>query len=133
MTAGTNAGGQLVLSTITYSRLPVTVSFGYDLNGNLTNDGQRAFEYDDANRLAAVTVSNAWRTEFVYDGLGRRRVARDYAWQGQWAKTNETRYVCDGYVPMQERDTNGTVLVTYTRGMDIGETATNSMADATYF
>jgi RHS repeat-associated protein len=117
--------GQLVLSTITQTRLPVAVSFAYDLNGNLLTDGQRFFEWDDANQLAAVTVSNAWRSEFQYDGLGRRRVVRDYNWQsaiGNWQLTNEVRYVCDGYLPMQERDANNTVRVTYIRGLDLSGT-----------
>ena len=37
---GEQCGGALVVSTITSNRLPVTVSFGYDLNGNLVSDGQ---------------------------------------------------------------------------------------------
>jgi len=49
------------------------VSYTYDANGNLLNDGQRYFSYDDENQLTSVTVSNAWRSEFVYDGLLRRR------------------------------------------------------------
>ena len=28
-------------------------------------------------------------------------------------------YVCDGYLPVQERDASGNVLVTYTRGLDL--------------
>src|SRR5262249_5193641 len=45
-----NGSGQ----TLTQSRtanLPSSVSFYYDSNGNLTNDGSRVFEYDDADRL----------------------------------------------------------------------------------
>ena len=117
--------GALVLSTITSNRLPVTVDFGYDLNGNLLSDGQRVFEYDDANQLTAVTVSNSYRTEFAYDGLSRRRIVRDYTWSsaiGNWQLASTTRYVCDGYLPIQERDASGNVLVTYTRGLDLSGT-----------
>ena len=39
--------------------LPASVSFAYDANGNLLNDGRRYFEYDPENQLTAVTVSNA--------------------------------------------------------------------------
>ena len=125
VTAGSNAAGALVVSTITSNRLPVMVNFGYDLNGNLTGDGQRVFDYDDANRLISVTVSNSYRTEFVYDGLGRRRIVRDFTWAsaiGNWQSASETRYVCDGYLPVQERNGNNTVLVTYTRGLDLSGT-----------
>ena len=34
-------------------------------------------------------------------------------------QTNEVRYIYDGYNVIQERDTNNTVLVTYTRGLDL--------------
>jgi YD repeat-containing protein len=102
-----------------YVNLPASVSFAYDANGNLLNDGRRYFEYDPENQLTAVTVSNAWRSEFVYDGLMRRRVRKEYTWSGGWVKTNEVRYVYDGRVVIEERDANNLPLVTYTRGLDL--------------
>jgi RHS repeat-associated protein len=111
---GTNATNSLTIY------LPGTSTLLYDSNGNLTNDGTRSFAYDAENRLVTNWVTSAWQTEFVYDGLGRRRVARDSGWQnGQWVKTNETRYVYDGYLAIQERDSNNAVKVTYTRGLDL--------------
>jgi YD repeat-containing protein len=45
----------------------------YDLNGNLTNDGSGiTYEYDAVNRTVAINRGTTNRTEFVYDGLGRR-------------------------------------------------------------
>ena len=100
--------------------LPATVSFQYDGNGNLTSDGTRVFNYDAENQLTNVFASNQWRVGFVYDGLNRRRITRDYTWQsGAWAETNEIRYVCDGMLVLQERNSNNTPLVTYTRGLDL--------------
>ena len=123
VTTGSNAAGVLVLSTISLNRLPVTVSFGYDLNGNMLTDGQRVLEYDDGNRLTAVSVSNLNRTEFMYDGLGRRRIVREYTWSsGNGQLANKIGYICDGYLPIQERDANNNVLVTYTRGLDLSGT-----------
>ena len=123
VTTGSNSSGALVLSTITSNRLPVTVNFAYDLNGNMLADGQRVLEYDDANRLTAVTASNLYRTEFVYDGLSRRRIVRDYNWSsGNWQLASQIGYICDGYLPMQERDASGNVLVTYTCGPDLSGT-----------
>jgi RHS repeat-associated protein len=104
----------------TVSYLPATNSLLFDLNGNLTNDGTKSFFYDAENQLTNITVAGAWKSEFVYDGLNRRRIALDYTWTGSaWSKTNEVRYVYDGMLPIQERDANNNVLVTYTRGLDM--------------
>ncbi|MCE9552376.1 MAG: hypothetical protein K8T91_03240, partial [Planctomycetes bacterium] len=51
------------------------VPFTYDLNGNLTNDGTRTYEWDALNRLKKVykTPSSAVLiAEYTYDALGRR-------------------------------------------------------------
>jgi len=39
--------------------LPAPVAYIYDLNGNLTSDGTRGFEYDDENELIRVPVTNS--------------------------------------------------------------------------
>ncbi len=45
----------------------------YDANGNLTNDGGKTYEWDAANRLTRIDYTDTgFRTEFAYDGLGRR-------------------------------------------------------------
>ncbi len=113
---GTNATNALTVS------LSNSVSFQYDGNGNLTSDGTRTFIYDFENQLTNVFVSNAWRVDFVYDGLRRRRITRDYSWSGStWSPTNQILYVYDGNVAVQERQSNSTVqvTVTYTRGRDM--------------
>jgi RHS repeat-associated protein len=113
------AAGTRVTNTIN-SYLPSTINCLWDSNGNLTNDGTRSFAYDAESRLVTNWVASAWKSEFVYDGLGRRRVERDYGWQGgQWVRTNETRYIYDGYLAIQERDSNNVARVTYTRGLDL--------------
>ena len=100
--------------------LPVTVTLRYDANGNLIWDGLIAYGYDNANELTSVTVTNCWRTQYKYDGLGRRRVRTDYAWLGlAWVATNGVWYVYDGMTMLQERTTNNVPLVTYTRGVDL--------------
>ena len=101
--------------------LPANVVYQYDGRGNLTNDGNRAFAYDDENELKSVWVSNVWRSDFVYDGLLRKRIEKDYNWNGSaWTQTNETHYVYDAYLVIQERSSNNVPLVTYTRGNDLG-------------
>ena len=110
--------------------LPSSATCAYDVRGNLTNDGRRVFYYDDENQLTTVLISNAWRSDFVYDGMMRRRVRKEYTWSaGAWLQTNEVRYIYDGRVVLQERwfvPTAGTLIpqnaVTYTRGNDLSGT-----------
>ncbi len=72
---------------------------------------------------ARVNRDWAWWSELAYDGLGRRRIAKDYSWSGSaWSLTNEVRYVWDGMVVLQERDGANAVQVTYTRGLDLSGT-----------
>lgn len=114
-----NAAGMKDTNVIN-AYLPTPVTLYYDVRGNLTNDGRRVFFYDDENQLTAVVVSNAWLSEFAYDGLMRRRVRKEYTWaSGAWLKTNEVRYICDELLVIQERDTNNVPLITYTRGNDM--------------
>ncbi|HTB84466.1 MAG TPA: RHS repeat-associated core domain-containing protein [Candidatus Sulfotelmatobacter sp.] len=99
---------------------PLNPKPAYDNNGNLTNDGVRSFGYDAENEMTNMMLAGAWRTDFIYDGMHRRRIERDYSWSGSsWVKTNETRFVYDGNLVVQERDTNNNVLVTYTHGLDL--------------
>ncbi len=122
-TAIANDGlGHTATNTITVN-IPATVNFQYDNNGNLTSDGLRSFYYDDENRLTNVTVAGCYRSEFAYDGQGRRRRTRDYSLVGGNAVlTNEVRYVYDSNLVIQERDGNNQPLVTYTHGLDLSVT-----------
>ena len=102
--------------------LPAIPRYSYDLNGNLLSEHSpaggtnRIFSYDDENQLVSVCVTNAWRSDFVYDGKFRRRIEKDYAWQGgAWVQTNEVHFIYDGNSVIQERDANNNPLVTYTR------------------
>ena len=114
-----NIYGMTVTNTIT-SYLPTPVALAYDANGNLTNDGLKSFNYDAENQLTNVAVAGQWKLSIVYDGLNRRRIVKNYSWSGSvWVKTNEVRYIYDGNLVIQERDTNNNSLVTYTRGLDL--------------
>jgi RHS repeat-associated protein len=85
----------------------------------MTNDGLKSMSFDVENELTNIAVAGHWQSGFVYDGLGRRRIERDYAWaNGMWVQTNEVHYIYDGNLILQERDINNRVLVTYTRGRD---------------
>ena len=115
----TNAYG--VKATNNFSlNSPINTALQYDANGNLTNDGAMSLIFDAENRLTNVNVAGQWKVEFVFDGLGRRRLERDYFWlSGNWLRTNETRLLYDGSLPIQERDSNNAVQLTLVRGLDL--------------
>jgi len=103
--------------------LPGTNTFTYDLNGNLLSDGSRYFAYDDENQLISAWVTNAWQSTFAYDGKMRRRIRREYTWQGAaWVQTNAVNYIYDGNVVIEERDINNLPKTVYTRGPDLSGT-----------
>ncbi len=82
--------------------------------------GERNFACDDQNELISVWQTNVWREDYVYDGKLRRRITRQFTWNGSgWQLTNEVHYVYDGNVVIQERDQNNLPVVTYTRGVDL--------------
>jgi RHS repeat-associated protein len=100
--------------------VPTNSAYSYDLNGNLLSDGTRNFAYDDENELISVWQANGWSNNFAYDGKLRRRIARQYSWNGSsWLETNEVHYVYDGNVVVQERNGANLPQVTYTRGIDL--------------
>jgi len=100
---------------------PATATFQYDANGNLVWDGKKRLDYDADNQLITVTFTNTVQSKFVYDGLSRLRIRREYSWQtNQWKLTNEVRYIYDHNLVIQERDSNNVPKLTYTRGLDLG-------------
>jgi RHS repeat-associated protein len=118
--------GRTDTNTVT-AYLPASAVCAYDSRGNLTNDGRRVFFYDSENQLTNVHVVGAWKSEFGYDGLMRRKVRKEFTWSGSaWVQTNEVRYIYDGRLVIQERHytPQGSTLislntVTYTRGNDL--------------
>jgi RHS repeat-associated protein len=116
-----DAYGRRDTNSVTVNLQP-TNSYTYDLNGNLLSDGRRGFDYDDENQLIWVTVTNGWKSEFTYDGKRRRRMVKEFTWNGSWVQTNEVHFIYDGNLVVQERAANNLPLVTYTRGTDLSGT-----------
>ena len=111
--------GRGATNTVNVS-LATGVTFQYDANGNLTNDGLRNFSYDDENQLIQVWVPGQWSSVFSYDAKMRRRIRQEFTWTGSaWLQTNEVYYVYDGNLVIQERDVNNLPTTTYTRGKDL--------------
>lgn len=125
-----------------------SLTFGYDLNGNLTNVSgidSTNLVYDDENRL----VQASWKANYVtfaYDGLSRLREqiswftnqnasstnggggeeepqarggAENFGSNDPWEVRRAVYYVYDGNRVIQERDTNNAPVVSYTRGNDL--------------
>ncbi|MGI8966412.1 MAG: RHS repeat-associated core domain-containing protein, partial [Limisphaerales bacterium] len=98
----------------------------YDDNGNLTFHGYNYwfYGYDDENQLTFVELPGEWRTDFIYDGMGRLRQRTESQYGGgdpmtDWQVMAVTEYIYDGRRVIQERDINNTPQVSYTRGNDL--------------
>ncbi|MBU0676902.1 MAG: hypothetical protein KJ626_02205 [Verrucomicrobia bacterium] len=94
--------------------------YWYDGNGNLTNDGQMVYTYDDADRLIEVRDSDTGDLlmQSKYDGLGRRRERVLYS--DGVGTTN--RYVYDNWLVIAVLDHTDGVTETYTHGPDLSGT-----------
>jgi RHS repeat-associated protein len=69
--AATDASGNTQTKSYEVDASGANRTFTHDANGNMTGDGNRTFEWDAVNRLIAVVIGTH-RSEFTYDGLGRR-------------------------------------------------------------
>jgi RHS repeat-associated protein len=110
-----------VTTNIFTANLPQNVSLSFDANGNLTNDGLHSLAYNSENQLTNVTAVGKFKKDFVYDGLNRLRIKKEFAWNGSsWTKISEIRFIWDGKVIVQLRDSNNVPTLTLTRGLDLG-------------
>lgn len=117
-----NSLGKQDTNTVTVD-LRATNTFTYDMRGNLTSDGRHGLDYDDENQLIRVTRTNTFKKEFTYDGAFRLRIRQEFAWTNSaWLLTNETRFICDGLIPIQHRDGSNNPTLTLTRGNDLSGT-----------
>lgn len=99
----------------------VNATFTYDLNGSLTGDGTRTFQWDGANRMVAINIGTH-RSEFSYDGIGRRTriVEKDNS-----VVTSDKRYVWCGGEICEERDASGSTVLKRFFDQGVQEGASN--------
>lgn len=100
-------------TVVVFSMVGSDKNFTYDLNGNLTDDGSRTFEWDAENRLVAVTITaTGHRSEFGYDGMGRRFQIRELDPDQTQALqvTSDKKYLWDGVEIVEERDATGAMV-----------------------
>jgi RHS repeat-associated protein len=107
----------------------VAKTLKYDLNGNLTNaftvTETNVYEWDGADRMVAVNVMTASatnRSEFTYDGLGRRTRILELT-NGVGQSTNVFMWV--GTELSEERDSTGATVTKrfFEQGEQISGTA----------
>jgi RHS repeat-associated protein len=84
-----------------------SVSFSYDLNGNLISDGSTAFVYDIENRL--ISASGGHAAALAYDPLGR-------LFEVSSTGTGTTRFVYDGDALVAEYNGAGAETARYVHG-----------------
>jgi RHS repeat-associated protein len=102
----TDASGNTQLQQYQFDVSGPSRTLMYDTNGQLTSDGSRAFEWNAANQLTAIT-SGSHRSELYYDGNGRRvRVVEKEAGVTQ---TDRALIWCDGEL-CEERTAGGSTV-----------------------
>jgi RHS repeat-associated protein len=120
VTTGTNTVP--VIATDAYSHVttnnyqvvipPVSSSYTYDLNGNLTSDGSRTFAWDAKNELVKITYADTSYSQFTYNGAGERVSIQEYDNTGSHNLTSTKQYVWAGGLA-EERDATNTVTKRY--------------------
>ena len=138
-----NSYGSNILSSVTGNVFVAQTpeDFGYDGDGNMTNDGRFAYTWDGdptsprlrraGNRLTAVETLPAVvaasgapqvRVEYAYDYMSRRigkTVLNAYT-NGAYTATNQTAYLYDGWNMISETILNQQSQITnlYVWGLD---------------
>ncbi|MCW5556150.1 MAG: RHS repeat-associated core domain-containing protein [Verrucomicrobiae bacterium] len=119
------AGETTVAGNVFVSKTPET--FGYDADGNLTNDGRWTLTWDAENRLvrlvAATSTGPQQRIDFAYDWQGRRigkKVWNNTAGTGNPAV--DERFVYDGWNLIAVLNPQSSILKSFMWGLDLSGT-----------
>ena len=94
--------------------------FGYDADGNLTNDGHWVYTWDAENRLTAMTnytgVGPQYQLTFAYDAKGRR-IQKVVAVSGVALSTNNFLY--DGWNLIAILNPQSSIIESFMWGTDL--------------
>ena len=94
---------------------------GYDLNGNLLNDGTHIYTHDAVNRLVDVDGT----VTYAYDAQGRR--------VSKTVSGTVTKYVYDGSRVIAEYDGAGQLLQKYVYGPGLDEPVMMQVGNTRYY
>jgi RHS repeat-associated protein len=97
----TDPSGNVRTSTYEVSQAGAGKAFTYDLNGNMTSDGTRTYEWDAENRLVAVKEGATTVASFTYNSGGIRT--------SKTAGGVTSTYVLDGDSVVEQRLSTGGV------------------------
>ena len=125
---GTNA--DIVTNITGNAFLPQTPeAFGYDADGNMTNDGRWSFTWDSENRIVSMqaisTVPSGAKKklDFTYDYQGRRIQKIVSTWNGSaYVVQSTNKFLYDGWNLVAELNSTNGVIRTYLWGLDLSGT-----------
>ena len=125
MAAGTNDYVTNAVGNLFVPKTPEV--FGYDLDGNMTNDGRWAMTWDAENRLIAMEslpnapIGSSNRLTFAYDQQSRRvSKAVQVFTGGTWSIALSNRFVYDRWNLLTELNaTNNAVINSFIWGLDL--------------
>ncbi len=116
----TDKSGNSSTQTIHVVNSRTNAVFGYDLDGNQTNNLLGSYTWDAGNRLVRVDYGTNGSTRMSFDGIGRLREVAEYGTGA--SPTNVVRYVWNGWLPWAELDASNKVQRTFTWGLDLSST-----------
>ncbi len=101
--------------------------FGYDADGNMTNDGRWSLTWDAENRLVKVEslstapLASKRKVTWEFDGQGRRIRQTTYdGSSGSYVVTEDIKFVSDGWRHIAELNaTNNALIRSYAWGLDL--------------
>ena len=123
-------GADIVTNTIGKLFVPKTAEvFGYDADGNLTNDGRWSYTWDAENRIASFTRNSSAPTgsrvklDCAYDSQSRRTQKIVSSWNGStYVAQSTNKIVYDGWNLIAILDPNSSLLASFQWGMDASGT-----------
>jgi RHS repeat-associated protein len=122
----TAPGQTTVAGSVFVAKNPET--FGYDADGNMTNDGRWTYTWNGENRLVNMTsLTNAptasqYKLDFLYDYLGRRiqKIVSTTTNSGtNYTAQYTNRFVYDGWNAVAMLNPASAVLASFVWGMDL--------------
>lgn len=116
----TDKSGNSRTQTIHVVNSRTNAVFGYDLDGNQTNNLYGTYTWDGENRLIRVDYGTNGSTRLAFDGMGRVREVAEYGTGA--TPTNVVRYSWNGWLPWAELDASNKVQRTFTWGLDLSST-----------
>ena len=118
---GTNTGNVFVPRA--------TESYGYDADGNMTNDGRWSFTWDAENRLVSMQALSSVpsgakkKIDFTYDYGGRRSQKIVSTWNGSvYVVQSTNKFVYDSWNLIAELNGTNGVVRSYIWGLDLSGT-----------